>query len=142
MSEDRDRSGDRDGAHLRIDKWLWYARFYKTRSGAAKLCNGGKVRAGGVVVSKAHHRLRVSDVLTFPQGRHIRVVKVLALGQRRGPAAEAQQLYEDLKPPEPANRLPPRRGTAAAPWRAPGSGRPTKRDRRALERMKGGNKIR
>jgi ribosome-associated heat shock protein Hsp15 len=139
MSEVRARDEHRADAHLRIDKWLWYARFFKTRSGAAKLCNGSKVRAAGVVVSKAHHRLRVGDVLTFPQGRHIRVVKVLALGQRRGPAADAQRLYEDLKPPEPANRLPPRGGGAATAWRAPGSGRPTKRDRRALERMKGEN---
>ena len=142
MSESQTTSDNRDGAHLRIDKWLWYARFFKTRSGAAKLCNGNKVRAAGVVVSKAHHRLRVGDVLTFPQGRHIRVVKVLALGKRRGPAADAQQLYEDLKPPVPANRLPPRKDAMATAWRAPGSGRPTKRDRRAMERMKGETEIR
>ncbi len=116
---------------LRIDKWLWYARFFKTRSLAAKVCAAGKVRVSGSVVSKSHHKLKPGDVLTFPQGRHIRVVKVLAMAERRGPASEVQRLYEDLKPPEPANRLP--RGSAGA--RPKGEGRPTKKQRRALDRL-------
>ncbi|HYG91727.1 MAG TPA: RNA-binding S4 domain-containing protein [Azospirillum sp.] len=117
---------DIDGGRLRLDKWLWYARFFKTRSLAAKLCNGGAVRCSGTVVTKAHFPIKSGDVLTFPQGRHIRVVKVLALGVRRGPAEEARTLYEDLSPPAP--------GTAMDIGRS--SGRPTKRDRRALERLK------
>ena len=66
----------------RIDQWLWYARFFKSRSLATKLCHAGKLRVGGSLIRKAHAKLRVGDVLTFPQGRHIRVVKVLALGLR------------------------------------------------------------
>ena len=116
---------------LRADKWLWYARFFKTRSLASKMCNAGQLRIGGTVVPKAHGKLKVGDVLTFPQGQHIRVVQVLALATRRGPAAEARALYDDLKPPEAANRLPP--ATQAA--RSRGAGRPTKKQRRDLERL-------
>jgi ribosome-associated heat shock protein Hsp15 len=116
---------------LRADKWLWYARFFKTRTLAARACNGGQLRVGGSVLAKAHGKLKVGDVLTFPQGRHIRVVKILALATRRGPASEARELYEDLKPPEAANRLP--RSTPEG--RQPGAGRPTKKDRRALDRL-------
>ncbi len=118
---------------LRADKWLWYARFFKTRSTATKACNAGKVRIGGNGVSKAHSKVKVGDVLTFTQGRHIRVVKILALAGRRGPAPEARKLYEDLKPPEAANRLP----GAPSRSRAEGGGRPTKKDRRAMERLIG-----
>ncbi|MFQ6016840.1 MAG: RNA-binding S4 domain-containing protein [Kiloniellaceae bacterium] len=116
---------------LRIDKWLWYARFFKTRGLAARLCNGGKLRIAGEIVSKAHHKVKPGDVLTFPQGRHIRVVKVLALGTRRGPALEARLLYEDLKPPNTQIKLPP-------DGRRPrGAGRPTKRQRRQVDLLRG-----
>ncbi len=129
------------GGGLRLDKWLWYARFFKTRSLATKVCAAGKVRLDGAPVSKAHQRLKPGDVLTFPQGRHIRVVRVLALAGRRGPAAEAQRLYEDLKPPEPGNRLPPR-GAAGARERGPagrrrGSGGPSSRSGATLRKAKG-----
>ena len=87
---------DDDGQ--RLDKWLWSARFFKSRTGAAALCAEGKIRMSGRVISKAHVTVRVGDVLTFPLGKHIRVVKVLALAQRRGPAPEARTLYEDLNP--------------------------------------------
>jgi ribosome-associated heat shock protein Hsp15 len=82
----------------RLDKWLWSARFFKSRTGAAALCAAGKIRMSGRVISKAHVTVRVGDVLTFPLGRHIRVVKVVSLASRRGPAAEARALYEDLNP--------------------------------------------
>ena len=118
---------------IRADKWLWYARFFKTRTLASKVCASGKLRLSGSLVAKAHQKVKVGDVLTFPQGRHIRVVKVVALGSRRGPAPEAQGLYEDLKPPTAETRLP--RDTQVAP-RDAGSGRPTKKDRRALGRLK------
>ena len=124
---------------LRLDKWLWYARFFKTRSIASGVCNAGQLRIGGEPVSKAHHKVRAGDILTFPQGRHIRVIKVLALASRRGPAPEAQALYEDLSPPSFESRLP--RDLAAdlprAPVRRTGTGRPTKRDRRHLEKLRG-----
>ncbi len=124
---------DGPGASIRADKWLWYARFFKTRTLASKVCASGQLRLSGSLVAKAHQKVKVGDVLTFPQGRHIRVVKVLALGSRRGPASEAQGLYEDLKPPTAETRLP--RDTPVAP-RDAGSGRPTKRERRALGRLK------
>lgn len=116
---------------LRLDLWLWYARFFKTRSLATRQCQSGKVRINKQPVSKAHAPVRPGDVLTFPQGRHIRVVRIVALGERRGPASEAQTLYDDLAPP-----------SAAPPGRAdegprPGGPRPTKADRRAIDRMRG-----
>lgn len=81
---------------LRLDKWLWHARFCKTRPLAAQLAEKGRIRINRIVVNKPHYRLRPGDVLTLPQGGTIRVVRVLALGTRRGPASEAQTLYEDL----------------------------------------------
>jgi ribosome-associated heat shock protein Hsp15 len=112
----------------RLDKWLWFARFCKSRTLASKLCAAGKVRIGGELVHKAHYLVRPGDVLTFPQGPQIRVVRVVQLGARRGPATEARTLYEDLAPavpPEPA-----------ALRRDPGAGRPTKAERRALDRLR------
>ena len=72
---------------LRLDKWLWHARFCKSRTLAAKLAASGKLRIAGALVSKAHHAVKPGDVLTFPLGPHIRTVKILALGVRRGPGA-------------------------------------------------------
>ena len=114
----------------RLDKWLWYARFFKSRSLATKFCASGKLRVNEVVVKKAHHALHAGDVLTFPKGPYIRVVRVVELGMRRGPAVEARTLYEDLDPPQPRAKG----GRPAKPaLRDPGAGRPTKRDRRETE---------
>jgi ribosome-associated heat shock protein Hsp15 len=123
------------GARLRIDRWLWHARFFKSRTLAAKSVGAGHVRVNRRVVTKPNHAVHPGDVLTFPLGPHIRVIEISALGERRGPASEAQQLYTDLDPPQ-------RRGLSgdapiSAGVRDPGSGRPTKRDRRAVERLKG-----
>jgi len=112
---------------MRVDKWLWQARFFKTRSLSAKVVTGGHLRVNGTKISKASHNVTEGDVLTFPQARHIRVIKVLAMGERRGPAPEAQTLYEDLTPKED----PVPRGPGAD-----GKGRPTKRDRRNLDLMR------
>ncbi|CUH53289.1 RNA-binding S4 domain-containing protein [Shimia marina] len=112
---------------LRADKWLWQARFFKTRSLSAKVITGGHLRVNGTKVAKASYGVTSGDVLTFPQAKKIRVVKVLALGERRGPAPEAQKLYEDLTPEE--------KPVPKAPG-ADGKGRPTKRDRRNLDLMK------
>ena len=81
---------------IRLDKWLWRARFFKSRAIASKLCAAGRVRIDREVTTKAHAAIRVGQVLTFPQARDIRVVRVVALGTRRGPAAEARTLYDDL----------------------------------------------
>ena len=123
-----------DSNGQRLDKWLWRARFFKTRTTAAKLCNGGHVRSGGKAITKAHHQVRIGDVLTFAQGRYIRVVKVQALGTRRGPATEARTLYEDLMPPETSQAMPSSYGGR----RPAGAGRPTKRERRRIDQLRGG----
>jgi ribosome-associated heat shock protein Hsp15 len=120
-------------ATQRLDKWLWFARFFKTRSLATKVCASTRLRVNSVPIGKAHHAIRVGDVLTFPLGPYIRVIKVLGLGSRRGPAPEARLLYEDLDPPNPAR---PARPLATPAQRDPGSGRPTKAERRATERLR------
>lgn len=88
---------------LRLDKWLWQARFFKTRGLAAEAIGAGRCRLNGNPVTKAGHALGEGDVLTFAQGGRIRVVRVLALGLRRGPATEAQALYLDLDPQTGSN---------------------------------------
>jgi ribosome-associated heat shock protein Hsp15 len=117
---------------LRLDKWLWHARFARTRSLAAKLVSAARFRINGNPTEKAHHAVRSGDVLTFPLGPYIRVIKVLALGTRRGPAPEARLLYEDLDPPK---AKPPALAEPTAAVREEGSGRPTKRERRAIDRL-------
>ncbi|MBL6946642.1 MAG: RNA-binding S4 domain-containing protein [Rhodospirillales bacterium] len=124
-----------NGATIRIDKWLWFARFFKSRTLAGKRCAAGRVRINGDPISKSHQSAGPGDVLTFPQGHNIRVIKILDIGTRRGPANEAQALYEDLDPPE--NRTPKREKPVSAAKRDPGAGRPTKADRRAIERLRG-----
>ena len=92
---------------LRMDKWLWHARFFKSRVLASRLCTASQVRVNGVKISKAHFGVRPGQVLTFPQGRRIRVVRVIALGHRRGSAKEASLLYEDLSDDAPVPRIKP-----------------------------------
>ena len=83
-------------ATLRLDKWLWHARFFKSRSQAAAFCAEGRLRLNRRHIDRASAPVRVGDVLTFPLGNAIRVVRVVALGKRRGPASEARTLYADL----------------------------------------------
>ena len=134
--EEADAGGDGGGGatSIRLDKWLWYARFFRSRTRAAELCAAGKIRRNRIPVEKAHQAVKPGDVLTFPQGTVIRVVRIVALAERRGPASAARLLYEDLIPAAPPcdNDA----GERAAGARAPGSGRPTKRERRALDRLK------
>jgi ribosome-associated heat shock protein Hsp15 len=87
------------GASLRLDKWLWFARFARTRSLAAKLCAGGLVTIGGLAAPKPSHAVRVGDTIIVQQGRMRRRVTVLALGERRGPPTEARLLYLESEPP-------------------------------------------
>jgi len=110
---------------IRIDKWLWQARFFKTRAAASRLCAEGRVRVDGRPIAKAHYAVKPGDVLTFPQGRSIRVVRILALGTRRGPALEARGLYDDLSPPAPAGHPGPSQFAAGTP--------PTEAARKALD---------
>ena len=127
-----------DEAGLRLDKWLWYARFFKTRALALKAISNGRFRLDGDLMSKPHRQAKSGQVLTFSQGTRIRVVRIKALGARRGPASEAVLLYDDLAPVMPAteNNKP-----AAMPTfeeRQVGGGRPTKRQRRETDRLKAG----
>ena len=85
---------------LRVDKYLWFARFFKTRSLATKRANGGRIRINGNKIKKSSDTVRIGDILTFAQGNEIRVIRVLNLGTRRGTAQEAQSLYEDITPNE------------------------------------------
>ncbi|MSO76679.1 MAG: RNA-binding S4 domain-containing protein [Alphaproteobacteria bacterium] len=80
----------------RLDKWLWCARFFKTRPLATSLCGAGRIRVNRIPVAKAHYAVRIGDVLTFPQGRDIRVIRILAFAERRGQASEGRLLYADL----------------------------------------------
>ncbi|MBC6440679.1 MAG: RNA-binding S4 domain-containing protein [Rhodospirillales bacterium] len=114
---------------MRIDTWLWYARFCKSRTLAQHLVSDGHVRVNREKVTKSHGSIRPGDVLTFPQGRDIRVVKVVGIGERRGPASEAAALYEDLAPKEVQQTQ------SKAARRESGAGRPTKAERRALDRF-------
>lgn len=123
------------GARQRIDKWLFFARVVKSRSLAAKLAVGGKVRVNRDKIEQAAHQVKVGDVLTITLDRRILVYKVLAPGARRGPAPEAQLLYEDLSPP-PASTSAALAG-AATPQRESGAGRPTKKERRETDRLRG-----
>ena len=83
-------------AFLRLDAWLWHARLAKTKSACGAMILAGGFRLNRQPVTKAHARVRVEDVLTFPAQGEVRVWRVKALGERRGPPAEAQSLYEEI----------------------------------------------
>ncbi|MED5227545.1 MAG: RNA-binding S4 domain-containing protein [Pseudomonadota bacterium] len=127
--------------YQRLDKWLWCGRFFKSRSLATKLLGSGKLRLSGKVITKSNQLVRPNDILTFPQGHLIRVIKVLFLAERRGPAKEAELLFEDLSPvTNQLNKEKTSRGFKAnATSREPGAGRPTKSDRRAIDKLMGRN---
>jgi ribosome-associated heat shock protein Hsp15 len=119
----------------RLDRWLWCARFFKTRTLASRLCAAGKIRVNRMIVTKAHYTLRAGDVLTFAQGDRVRVVKVTGFVPRRVSAAAAAGLYEDMSPPAPP-RVAKAPSVAA---RDKGAGRPTKADRRAVDKLRRGD---
>ena len=114
---------------LRADKWLWQARFFKTRSLSAKLITGSHLRVNSDKVIKTSATIKVGDVLTFPQGNHIRVIQIDGIGTRRGPAIEAQALYTDLSPPQPRD---------IGKSYAERGGRPSKADRKLGAQIKRG----
>lgn len=87
--------GTPERAKTRLDQWLWFARFVKSRSLAARLCAAGAVAVNGIPAKKPNQSLRVGDVVVLPQGGWQRTVRVMALGVRRGPAPEARLLYEE-----------------------------------------------
>lgn len=91
-----EREGDAAADWQRLDHWLWCARFLKTRAAAARFAADGRVRINRQPTVKPHARVRPGDVLTFVVGGRVRVVEVIGLGARRGPAREASTLYRDL----------------------------------------------
>jgi ribosome-associated heat shock protein Hsp15 len=93
----------------RLDQWLWFARLVKSRSLAGRLCATGAVSLNGVAAHKANHMVRIGDAIAAPQGGFRRTLRVLALGSRRGPAAEARLLYEEAAAPVRLSEL-------AEPW--------------------------
>ena len=97
-------------ARIRLDKWLWHARFFRTRALAQAACAAGKIRVNSVRTKKAHQRVGPGDVLTLAQGGRIQVVRVRELAERRGDAGDAARLYEDV----PAEVSEPPRGNDAA----------------------------
>ncbi len=116
---------------LRIDKWLWYARFCKTRSLAKTLCAEGRVLINGEAIQKPNRLVRVGDTLVVTLGPLRRTLIVKGLSSRRGSAPEAALLFEEPVEPERLDGA----KKAAPLYRIPGSGRPTKRERRALEKF-------
>lgn len=118
---------------VRIDRWLWAARFYKSRTLATKACDGGKVDVNGHG-AKAHKSVKPGDLLEFSVGEWRRKVKVLQLSEKRGPASVSRLLYEDMSPP------PPTKDSwliTSIPQRSRGTGRPTKKERRRLKKLRG-----
>jgi ribosome-associated heat shock protein Hsp15 len=97
---------------LRLDKWLWHARFFKTRGLAQDIIQSGRMRVNGDKIHKSSREIGKGDVLTFPQADRVRVIRVIGIPLRRGSAPEAQIHYEDLDPipsrmPEDPGRLGP-----------------------------------
>jgi len=116
----------------RIDKWLWHARVVRTRSAAAALVDGGLVRVNNERVTQPSRPVRPGDVITVALDRSVRILKVTGYAERRGSATVARGLFEDLTPlPEPKAKEPP------SGARDDGTGRPTKRERRDTDRLRG-----
>ncbi len=121
---------------VRIDKWLWAARFYKTRSLAADAIGGGKVSLNGDGVKPAK-MLQIGDEVRIRLGPYEHVVTVLALSERRGPASVAHTLYEETAASVAAReKLSEQLRMAPAAFVYEEKGRPTKRDRREIERFR------
>jgi len=118
----------------RIDKWLWHARFFKTRTLASEVVAAGHARINRQPIRKPSQSVTPGDVLTFRQWDVVRVIEILALADRRGPASEAQTLYKDLAPPQPRSKTDDPAPTAL---REDGAGRPTKKERRDTDRLRG-----
>jgi ribosome-associated heat shock protein Hsp15 len=121
---------------VRLDKWLHVARAFKTRSRATRACSLGRVRVNGVA-AKPHRRLAVGDEIEIDCGDWQRILEVRVLRDKPVRKAEAADLYEDLSPPRP-EKDPFERLVGRPGQRERGSGRPTKRQRRDLERLRGG----
>jgi ribosome-associated heat shock protein Hsp15 len=121
----------------RLDRFLFFARALKSRTLAQKLIESGAIRVNSERTARSDHKVGAGDVLTMNLHNRIVVWRIVDPGTRRGPAPEAQGLYEDLSPPVlPKTALSPY-DAAIAP-RPDGAGRPTKKERRETDRLRGG----
>lgn len=121
----------------RIDKWLFHARFIKSRALATKLVNSKRIRVNGEKISKASYKLRIDDVLTFDLNDHIIVIQILGINPTRRPYKEACLLYDDQSPaPEPKHDKTQPDFLAPPFLREKGSGRPTKKQRRETDQFR------
>ena len=117
---------------IRLDTWLWYARFYKSRSLSSKAILSGKVRVNSNKIIKPASKVKINDVLTINHVNTVRIIQIQSLGARRGPASEAQKLYKDL--------LGDATGSAnnknlSQKSKKDTNKRPTKKDRRLLDKI-------
>jgi ribosome-associated heat shock protein Hsp15 len=134
------------GSTQRLDQWLWFARITKSRTLAQTLITRGKVRVNRVKIDKPSTLVKPGDVLTVVIGAGVRSLQILAIGVRRGPALEARLLFSDraMEPPlATAEEKPPQdipRANRLA-VRADGAGRPTKRERRQTDKLKGRSEL-
>ena len=117
---------------IRLDTWLWYARFYKSRSLSSKAISSGKIRINSNKITKPATKVKTNDVLTLNYVNEIRIIQIQSLGSRRGPASEAQSLYIDLT----EDRI----GSSNVKSKIEKSKkdsnkRPTKKDRRLLDKI-------
>ncbi|MGE5242233.1 MAG: RNA-binding S4 domain-containing protein [Bacteroidota bacterium] len=120
---------------IRLDKWLWAARFFKSRALAAEAVTGGKVKLNGERV-KAAKALRVNDALRIAIGPYEYVVRVLALSARRGPAPQAALLYEESESSQAARKALATRLAAERHYATHTNGRPSKKERRQIIQFK------
>ena len=128
------------GATQRVYLWLWFARIAKSLTLAQALVARGKVRINRTRIEKPSATVKPGDVLTLALGPTVRVLEILAIGTRRGPATEAQLLYRDLAPPPSLAASGARKENEVRPAQAirlDGAGRPTKRERRQTDKLKG-----
>ncbi len=117
---------------IRLDTWLWYARFYKSRSLASKAILGGKLRVNSNKIIKPASKLKIDDVLTINHENMVRIIQVQSIGARRGPASEAQTLYNDLSAGvTAASKI----KDVSEKSKKDTNKRPTKKDRRILDKI-------
>jgi ribosome-associated heat shock protein Hsp15 len=128
--------GDAEDSRVRIDKWLWAARFYKTRSLAAEAIAGGKIQVNGDRVKRAKP-LQIGDEIRIRQGLYEHHIVVRELSDRRGPAVQAAALYQETAASRAAREQLSLQLKSVHAIFAPARGRPTKKDRRDIRRFKG-----
>lgn len=136
MSEPGGEGRPEEAARLRVDRWLWHARFYRSRSLAATAVAGGKVHVNGERVKPAR-ALRIGDLITVARGGVDFECRVLGLPERRGPAPVAARAYEETPVSRERRARHAEAGRLAAQLAPRPEGRPEKHERRALRRVRG-----